>query len=382
MKIMVSAGEVSGDMHGASLVHELKKLKPDLRFFGMGSENLLAEGVEVKLDITRRGTIGIFEALPNAIPIFFAYRKLVGLLKKEKPDLLLLIDSQGINLPLARAAKKLGIRTVYYIAPQEWLWGTARGIKKVARTIDLIVAIFEKEAETYKAAGGNVFFAGHPLMDIVSSSLSPFAARQQFLGTQEGPVIAICPGSRTQEIKGLFPILLKAAELIQKEMPHAHFLVPAASTNMLQKIFDLIRDFRPKAIVGHTYDILAASDLAICTSGTINLEASILGTPSIMTYKLSPLTYWVGKNILKLGEKLPYFSMPNILLGEKVIPELLMKDANPERIAQESLAILQDPTRQQKMKASFNLLKNKLGASDVIARCAQAILASSLYCRN
>ncbi|MDD5382371.1 MAG: DUF354 domain-containing protein, partial [Candidatus Margulisbacteria bacterium] len=199
--------------------------------------------------------------------------------------------------------------------------------------------------------------------------------RDQGLGTRE-PVISLCPGSRTQEIKGLLPILLKAGEKIKEWLPEAEFVIPAASTIMIKEIFGLIDEFRPKAVVGQTYEILASSDLAICASGTINLEASILGVPNIMVYKLNPLTYFVGKYILKLGEKLPYFSMPNMLLGEKAIPELVMQDANPRRIAEEALSILKDKLRQEKMKSSFEKLRAKLGSPGVIARCAKAVLES------
>jgi lipid-A-disaccharide synthase len=375
-KIMISAGEVSGDAHGTFLVRELKKLDPDIVFLGMGSERLLAEGVDVKFDISKRGTIGIFEALPNFFPIYITYLKMMSLMKKERPDLLLLVDSQGINMPLAKAAKKLGIKTIYYIAPQEWLWGTPRGLKKVIETIDLIIAIFEKENEVYKLAGGKVAYFGHPLLDIVKPLMDKASAKKQFLGTDTGPVISLCPGSRKQEIKELFPLLLKAAEIINQEIPETRFLIPAASTNMIKEIFGLISDFRPKAIVGHTYEILSISDLALCTSGTINLEASILGTPNIMVYKLSPLTYLLGKYILKIGEKLPFFSMPNLLLEEKVIPELVMEQANPEKIAAEATSILKSPARQEKMKESFEKIKSKLGSPGVIARCAQAIMNS------
>jgi len=364
---MISAGEVSGDVHGTYLVRELKKIKPDIYFFGMGSEKLLAEGVDIKFDLTKYGTIGILEALPNVIPVYIIYKKLVALMEKERPDLLLLVDSQGINMPLAKAAKKRGIKTVYYIAPQEWLWGTGRGVKKVAQTIGLIVSIFEKEHAVYKQANGNSVYFGHPLLDIVSSSV----AKE---GSRDKPTIALCPGSRTQEIKGLLPILLKAGEIIQKKIPEAKFIIPAASTETIKKVFGLITDFRPTAVVGSTYDILARSDLALCASGTINLEASLLGVPNIMVYKLSPLTYFIGKHLLKLGEKLPYFSMPNLLMEQRIIPELVMEQANPKQIAEEALSILYDSTRQQNMRAAFSTLKSKLGTPRVISRVAQAIL--------
>jgi len=376
MKIMISAGEVSGDIHGTYLVQALKKLDPSIYFFGMGSEKLLAEGVDVKFDLTKRGSIGIFEALPNIVPIYIIYKKMVALMKKEKPDMLILVDSQGINMPLAKAAKKLGIKTVYYIAPQEWLWGTDKGVKKVAATIDQIISIFEKEHKIYQTAGANSVYFGHPLIDIVQPVLTQKQAREEYVGKDAGPIIAICPGSRMQEIKSLLPIMLSACELIHKQIPKAKFIIPAASTNMIQSIFNMVSDnFRPLAIVGHTYDILNAADIALCASGTINLEASLLGVPNIMVYKLSPLTYFVGKHILKLDKKLKYFSMPNMLLDQMAIPELTMEKANPKQIAEEALSILYSSERQQNMRAAFSALKSKLGEPGVISRAAAAILA-------
>ena len=370
MKILVSAGEVSGDVHGSYLVKELKKLKPDIYFFGMGSERLAAEGMEVRFDISKRGTIGIFEALPNLLPVYLTFLKMKKLLLQEKPDLVLLVDSQGFNMPFAKFCKKAGFKTVYYIAPQEWLWGTLRGIKHVAGTVDLIVAIFEKEYEAYKKAGANVVYFGHPLVDSVKAAVK--AGNE---ARSPKPVVSICAGSRSQEIKGIFPILLKAAELIKKDIPDAEFIMPVPSTKIIEQMFPLVGDFHPKAIAGQTYDILAASDLAICTSGTINLEASLLGTPNIMVYKLSPLTRFIGKYLLGIERKIKYFSMPNILLDEKVIPELVMGEANPERIAEEALSILKDKARREKMKNSFAKLKSQLGSEGVIRRIAETILA-------
>ncbi|MFA4843689.1 MAG: lipid-A-disaccharide synthase [Candidatus Margulisiibacteriota bacterium] len=381
-QIMVSAGEVSGDLHGAYLIRELKKLRPDLEFFGLGSERLAAAGVDVVLDLTRRGTIGIFEALPNLWPVYLAFRRLVRLLDERRPDLLILIDSQGLNLPLAREAKKRGIKTVYYIAPQEWLWGTAKGTARVAATVDLIVAIFQKEYDVYKKAGANVVYFGHPLIDIVKPALSKEEARKKFLGREpeqvsggQRPVIAICPGSRTQEIKGLLPLLLRAGKLIQAELPSARFLIPAATFETIKDSFSLVGNFHPQAVVGHTYDILHASDLALCASGTINLEASLLGVPSIMTYKLSWPTYFIGKYILRIDKKIKYFSMPNILLDENVLPELVMADAEPAKIARVALDILTNEARRQKMLASFAQLRLMLGGPGILPRVAKKILS-------
>ena len=375
--VMVSAGEVSGDLHGAYLVQELKKLRPDLEFFGLGSEHLAAAGVEVILDLTRRGTIGIFEALPNLLPIYFAFRRLVRLLDERRPDLLLLIDSQGLNMPLAREAKKRGIKTVYYIAPQEWLWGTTKGVARVATTVDLVVAIFEKEFDAYKKSGANVVYFGHPLLDIVKPSFTKEEARKKFLGEAKdrSPVIALCPGSRTQEIKALLPLLLRAGKIIQQKLPATRFLIPAATFETIKDGFGLVEDFHPQAVVGQTYDILNASDLALCASGTINLEAALLGVPNIMTYKLSWPTYFIGKYILRIDQKIKYFSMPNILLDENVLPELVMAEAEPARVAQVALDLLSNEARRKNMIASFARLRQMLGEPGVLPRVAQKIVS-------
>lgn len=382
MRVMLSAGEVSGDVHGSYLVGELKKLRPDLEFFGAGSERLAAAGVEVVLDLTRRGTIGIFEALPNLLPIYLAFRRLVRLLDERRPKLLILIDSQGLNIPLAREAKKRGIKTVYYIAPQEWLWGTEKGVRKVAATVDLIVAIFEKEYNVYKMAGANIVYFGHPLVDIVKPTMSREEARVKYFGREaaglncrQSPVIALCPGSRTQEIQGLLPVLLQAGQLVRKDFPGARFLIPAATFDTIKESFGLIGNFHPQAVVGHTYDILNASDLALCASGTINLEASLLDVPNIMIYKLSWPTYFIGKYLLRIDRKIKYFSMPNILLDEKVIPELTMADAEPVQIARAALDFLAHESHRQKMLSSFARLRQLLGAPGAVHRAAKEIVS-------
>jgi lipid-A-disaccharide synthase len=309
---------------------------------------------------------------------------LKNLILSEKPDLALLIDSQGFNLPLAKFCKSRGIRTAYYIPPQEWLWGTPEGVKNVAENVDLIIAIFEREYKIYKQAGAKVIYFGHPLLDMVKPTLSLENARLHFLGSSSvGPVVSLCPGSRMQEIYGLLPILLKAAELIQKELPQVRFLVPAPSQAAFDKINSIISNsFRLRRIISHlkvvedqTYDVLFASDLALCASGTINLEASLLGVPNIMVYKLSPFTFFIGKHLLKIDRKLKYFSMPNLLLDSPVIPELVMGRANPSSLAHEAVSLLSDTSRLSKMKSSFSLLRSFLGQPGVVEKIAKAILS-------
>jgi lipid-A-disaccharide synthase len=377
MKIMVCAGEVSGDVHGSFLVQELKKLIPAATFFGVGSERLAAAGVDLRFDITKRGTIGVFEALPNLFPLVSVFRKIKKLIVDEKPDLVILIDSQGINFPLAKFCKKVGVKTAYYIAPQEWLWGTPKNVRLVAETVGLIVAIFPKELEAYKQAGANVVYFGQPLLDIVKPAMTKTEFIRSVFGAlpSTAPVISLCPGSRLQEIKSLLPILLRASVIIKRAFPGAKFVVPVASRQLEKLIVAQLSAFDAQLVVGRTYDALSASDLALCASGTITFEASLLNVPNIMVYKLSRLTYFIGKYCLKIDKKLKYFSMPNILLGDKVIPELVMSDANPARVAQEAVALLKDPPRQAEMKRSFARLRQSLGAPGVIRRAAAAILS-------
>src|SRR3989339_962928 len=299
MKIVVSAGEVSGDIHGSYLISEIKKINPDISFLGMGGERLNAIGVEILFDISSKGSIGLVEALPNVVSIYATFLKMKRLLADERPDALLLVDSQGFNVPLASFAKKLGIKTIYYIPPHEWLWGTEKNLKNIADKIDLIVSIFEREHNAYKKVGGNSIYFGHPLLDIVKPELSKEEAQNKF-NPEKKKMVTLCPGSRRQEIENIFPILVKSAEIIKEALPETLFYILASSDWAKEKIADQIKNSKIKDFQiaqSQRYDVLNISDLAIAASGTINLETSILGTPNLMVYTLNPLTYFIAKNI-------------------------------------------------------------------------------------
>ncbi|MBI5701499.1 lipid-A-disaccharide synthase [Candidatus Saganbacteria bacterium] len=370
MKFFISACETSGDMHAAHLVEEIKKIAPLSTFLGIGSEHMRASGVNVLFDMSPRGTIGILETLPNLRSIYSFFSTAKELLLAERPDALILIDSQGFNVPLAQYAKKIGIKTIYYIAPQEWLWGSDKNLLKIAKSLDLIIAIFEKEYKIYDAAKANVLYFGHPLLDIVKPTYSREEAQNLF-NPGKSPLICLCPGSRVQEIKNLFPILIKAAEIIKENIPEIKLIILVSSGWLKPQIEKILAKYKIKAdlVEGYKYDVLNISDLALAASGTINLEASILGTQNIMIYKLNPLTYWIGKNILKIDKKMKYFSMPNILLDEKFIEEFVQDKAKPEAIAAASLNILK-----KKSKLYNNKLLRLLGQRPVISKAAQAIL--------
>lgn len=372
---MVSAGELSGDLHGSFLVKELLRLDPSLSFFGIGSERLAASGVDIRFDLSRRSSVGIIEALPNLFSLFLSFKKAKALIRKERPDLVILIDSQGFNLPLAGFCKKIGVKTVYYIAPQEWLWGNEKGVKHVLSSVDLVIAIFETEYDRFRSFGNNVVYFGHPLVDIAHST-GPKADLLSKLGLADrsGPIVAICPGSRTHELRALLPVFSRTAGLLMRSIPGVSFILPLPSAKFLFEIEKAFAGLPCKYLINDTYDALAASDLAICASGTINLEAALLSTPNIMAYKLSPLTFFIGKYLLKIDQKIKYFSMVNILLDKPVIPELIMSGLTPADLSLSSLALLDHPQARKEMLASFSLLKESLGSPGVISRIARSIL--------
>jgi lipid-A-disaccharide synthase len=362
-KIMMSALEVSADLHGSFLARQLKGCK----LIGMGGEKMKAAGVDVRIDITEKSTVGIIEALKHIPSHLFVLAKMKKMLKDERPDALILIDAQGFNMPLASYAKSIGIRTIYYISPQEWLWGTKKGINKVANTIDLIISIFKKEHEAYLSAGGNSVYFGHPLLDIAKPSLT----KEQFFAkyglNHKEKVIALCPGSRQHELKSIFPIIIEAA----KKLAPAQFLIPVSSSRFREVIKKHAgrSGLNVKIIEGPSYDVIAHSDLVIAKSGTVVLESVCLDTPVIMLYKLSPLTYYIAKNIMKID--LPFYSMPNILVNRLVVPEFVMKDADPNNIYDSAVKILKDT---QKARKGYAEVRQTLGNPGAIEKAAQKII--------
>lgn len=375
-KLMLSAAEVSGDVQGAALAGEIKKIQRDVYLFGMGGERMAAAGVDIKLDITEKSTIGLIEPLKFIPSHIRSLRFLTDLMKKEKPDALIVIDAQGFHVPLVKAARELNIRTVYYIAPQEWLWGTERGVKKIAGAVDLIVAVFKKEYDAYKKAGANVVYFGHPLLDIVAPSHTKERLRLASYVEAGAPFVGLFPGSRRQEIEGLLPIMLDSIKLIKSKLGKVNPLLGLSSLKFKDMVEQMVNEAKVNLsiIEGGTYDTLAACDVCLAASGTILLEAAILGAPIIMMYKISPLSYFIGKYILRIDKKIPYFSMPNILANERVVPEFVMGDANAETISNEVTSLLKDRSRIEKMKDGLFRVKKMLGDPGVVAKAAQSIM--------
>ncbi len=377
MKILISAGEVSGDLYGSFLVKEIVRTGRDLslQIYGMGGEKLKAAGMDLRHDIIQRSSVGLIETLPNIIPVYLTFRKMVSYLDKERPDLVIAIDSQGFNVPFLAEAKKRGIKTVYFIPPQEWLWGTDDNLKKVVSLCDLIACMFEDGYKAYKKEGANAVYFGHPILDIVKTSTT----KEEFLKKHNlknvFPIISLGLGSRKQEFKKLLPKILKTAEIIAQTHKEAQFLVPLANSKYKKTIQRHLNKYNLniRIIEDSSYNILNASDLLITKSGTINVEACVLNVPNIMMYEVHPITYWLAKKVLKIKVP-PHFSLPNLIAKDKIISEFVQEDVVPAKMAEECLKILKNP---QDLKIRMQKVTAALGSTGAISKIAKEILKTS-----
>ncbi|MGZ3612602.1 MAG: lipid-A-disaccharide synthase [Thermodesulfobacteriota bacterium] len=374
-KILLVAGEVSGDLHGSHLVDALQRIEPGIQFFGVGGEGLERRGMKLLYPAQSLSVVGITEVLVKLRTILRALRGLKGSLEKEKPDLILLIDFPEFNLRLAKIARRKGIPVVYYISPQIWAWRPRR-IKLIARVVKKMIVLFPFEVPLYESAGVDVEWVGHPLLDTVKPALPKEKAFQEFGLDPKRRTVGLLPGSRIHEVERLFPPLLASAHLLQKEIPDLQFVIPLApgiSRTILSSHMKNI-SFPLKVVEGFTYDVMNLSELLIMASGTATLEGAILGKPMIIVYKVSLPSYWVGRALIRVD----HIGLVNLVAEKEIAPELIQKDVNPERIADEASRILRDPILSRKMAESMDAVRQKLGEPGAAQRAAQ-IVASLLH---
>lgn len=366
------AGEASGDLHGANLADQLSKLSPDIRLFGMGGNLMKQAGVRLLFNPTTISTIGFLEALKSVHLLRRVLLRLGETMDRQRPDAVVLIDFPGFNMRFAEMAKRKGIPVIYYFSPSAWAWGRGRA-EKVAEMATKVASVFPFEYEVYKAAGANVEFVGHPLLDIVRPTMSREAALQQFGLSDKHPIVGLLPGSREQEIRSLFPVMLKAAEILRKRASDAQYVVPVAHTVSERKIIRLSGEDNPHHLIfvrDKTYDVLNVCDLAVIACGTATLEAALLGTPLVAVYRVFSSTYYIAKMVLKI----PYVALPNIVAGREIVPELIQNDATPDKIAKRLEELWFEPERREKMRRDFEEMKQKLGEPGAVARVARMVL--------
>jgi len=367
-KILISAIETSGDMHAANLVKEIQKITPDISFYGFGSEQLAAAGVDIRRDISDKSSIGIIEPLKHLFSFLKDLSYLKKLLKDERPDAFLCIDGQGFHVPAAAYAKKLGIPVIYYIAPQEWLWGTEKGGRKVAAVCDLIVGIFPEEAAYYHKLGTRSCFYGHPLTDIVKASLKREEFFKKYALDPQKKLIGIFPGSRKQELKFLLPEFIKTVELLGNKYNYVIAAANKYSYNHINK--DLPANIR--LITNETHNTLYAADIILSSTGTITLEAALAEVPVVAAYKFDTIAYQVFKFII--GRRAPRFlALPNMIADKEIIPEIIQYNVTAETFKDKLEDLLSNPEKYSQIKKDLHALAGSLNKENVLTNIAEEI---------
>lgn len=369
-KILISAGEASGDIHAAAVTAAVKKINKDAEVFGMGGDALRKAGGEVLFDIKDHGVMGFVEVVKKLPALFRLRSDFAKVMDERKPDCLVVVDYPGFNMKLAKLAHDKGIPVVSYISPSAWAWHKSRA-KKVAKIVDKVAAIFPFEYDVYHKAGADTVFVGHPLVDIVKPALSRSEA-ESFAGKKPGrKLILLMPGSRLMEIEKMLPTLLAAAKIIQEKMPEVDFTMPRAGTIPLSMLEDKIKASGVKVRIteGHNYDLFSVADLALATSGTVTLEAALCGLGSVIVYKTSPITAFIARLVINI----PDIGLPNIVAGRHILPELLQENFTPAKVAEEAIALLQ-PERNAQMHKDLEYVKERLGEPGAVERVARLVL--------
>ena len=369
-KIMISAGEASGDVHAAALTREILKLDPTAQVYGMGGDGLRAAGGEVLFDIKDHGVMGLVEIIRKLPALFRLRSDFAEVMDKRRPDCLVTIDYPGFNMRLAKVARVKGIPVISFIAPSAWAWRKGRA-KNVAKLVNKVAAIFPFEYEVYKEAGADVEFMGHPLVDIVQPSL-PVAEAVAKAGKHEGrPLVLLLPGSRLQEIQRLLPSMLEAAKIMVKANPALEFVMPRAGTIPRVMLEEEINraGIHVSITEGNNYDVMGVADVALAASGTVTLEAALCRLPSVIVYKTAPLTAFIVRRLLNIAD----IGLPNIVAGRHILPELLQEDATPAKMAAEVLHLL-EPAAHEQALADLDEVKKRLGEPGAVRRVAELTL--------
>jgi lipid-A-disaccharide synthase len=371
--VVLVAGEPSGDLHGATLARALTALAPGLRLAGMGGPRMAAAGVGLTHAIDRMSVVGGTEVIGRLPALVRALAGLGRLLREHRPRALVCIDFPDFNLRLAARARRLGIPVVYFLAPQVWAWRRGR-LRAMARDVSRVLAVLPFEVALYQEAGVPVEFVGHPILDALPP-LSRATARQG-LAEDEAPLIGLLPGSRREEIRRLWPVLLGAARAIATRVPGARFAVPLTAGPVPPEVAESVRSAAlPLTVLpGEAHRVMAAADLLLVASGTATLEAACYGTPMVVVYRLSHLSYGLARLVVR---GVSHISLPNIILGRGVVPELIQRRAAAPAVAHAALALLEDREARAAQRAALLEVRGRLGQPGAGVRAAQAVLRES-----
>ena len=383
--VMISAGEASGDCHGAALFRELQHRVPGVTGIGMGGAAMREAGIELCFDSSGIGVIGLAEILRHYAEIRGALKLMQRIVCARKPDLLICVDYKEFNFRLAKAAKACGVKVLFYVSPQVWAWRPGR-VKDYGRVIDHMAVIFPFELPYYEKYGVPATYVGHPLAGKVRATLTRAEARKKWGlaepenqppgHTAAGPVVGLLPGSRANEIKRLLPVILEAAVRLAARYPHAQFLLFQAATVQDEDIADALVGcpVQLRVIKGQDYDALQCCEAVVTVSGTATLEVALMGVPMVIVYRLSPISYWLGRLLVKV----PFIGLPNILAGKSVVKEFIQAEATAANIAGEVGRILDDAAYASRMRNELGRMRALLGERDGSVELAR--LAAGLLC--
>lgn len=372
---MLSAGEASGDLHGATLCRALRALDPSVRLVGMGGPRMAGEGVEILVDPTAHAAVGTSEALGRIPGLYRAYKTLVARLREGRARALVLIDFPEFNLRLAKQARRAGVPVIYFMPPQLWAWRRGR-VRQMAGRVTRVLAAFPFEQALYEDAGVPVEFVGHPLLDVVPSDLDRAHARARLGLGERQTLVGLLPGSRREEVSRLLPPMIDAAARLAGADGRRCFVLGLAASVDRGLVTALLaraaaaRGPRIEVVEGLTYEVMAAADVLLIASGTATLEAALLGVPMVVCYRVSRLTEAVAR-VLK---RIPWISLPNIVAGRGAVPEILQDAVSGPRLAREAEHLLADPVAATAQRAAFMEVRSRLGQPGVGQRAAEAVL--------
>jgi len=365
---MIVAGEASGDIYGARLVMAIKELEPCIEFFGLGGPEMERAGVRIMHQSSTMAVVGMTEIIPKSRYIFRVLRELKRSLHVSPPGLLILIDYPGFNLHLAKKAHSLDIPVLYYIPPQVWAWREGR-VKKIAKRVNRVAVILPFEKEFYRKHGLKAEYVGHPLLDISLPKRGKEEIKESLdINHDKTPILGLLPGSRNEEIETLLPAMIGAAEIISQDYPHLYCILPLASTVKEDVVAPYIKnakiDIKTERL--DTKEILKIVDLAFIASGTATLEAAIMETPMVIAYKVSFLSYMLGRFLIKVS----HIGLVNLVAGKAVVPELIQGKATALGLAEEAVAILRNESLKRDMKKSLKLVHEQLGRGGAAKKAA------------
>jgi len=371
-RIMIVTGEASGDLHGAKLIRAARELAPDLTFMGVGGPQMEAAGCEILIPGKEISVMGLVEVIGHFPVIWRAFQRLKAILRgSEKPAALVLIDFPDFNLRLARQAKLAGVPVLYYVSPQVWAWRRGR-VRKIAAVVDSLAAILPFEPEFYRGHDIHVEYVGNPILDDYRAPRDRATVLAELGVPTDRTVIGIFPGSRHSELKFMLETLAETTRLLAERLPGVHFLVPVADTLEQADVAagfgtDLPLTFTRESI----YDVAGACDAVLTVSGTVTLQVALTGTPLAILYKVAPLTYAIGRRLIKVA----HIGLANIIAERRVAAEYIQDDASPQALADEVVRMVQDPDYRQKICAGLADARERLGEPGCSARVARMLLA-------